>query len=361
MKGVFFSFISFCSTLIFAFDATIPVLHLPDFYDDTKQEEFLEKLENAMHEVGFFALTGTGVDPKVLDQAYEEAKAFFSKDFDQKILLTDPNGQRGYTPGESAKGEKRKDFKEFYHIGMELSEEDHQRLEYPYNLWPQDSENFKTTMQQLYQVLHTCTLDLCSVFSKALKQKDDFVAGMLEEGNSLMRLLHYPKNPPKDAIWGGAHTDINFFTILPRATARGLQVLNAEGNWIDVIVPDGAFIINCADMLENLSNGYYKSSVHRVVDPGLKQERFSIVFFAHPRSTDRLDPLAEFITKTGGIRRYANVNAFELLVERLIDLGLASKDLMEFFIDSGAIERLEEVNRFSPKAKEILQKAGYLQ
>lgn len=112
-------------------------------------------------------------------------------------------------------------------------------------------------------------------------------------------------------------------------------------------------------MLENLSNEYFRSSVHRVVDPGEGLERFSIVFFIHPNANDALNPLSNMIAKTGGIRRYANVTRLELLAERLIDLGLASKELMEFFVQSGAIAKLQEMGRFSPKAEKALIEAGY--
>lgn len=175
-----------------------------------------------------------------------------------------------------------------------------------------------------------------------------------------MRALHYPANPPANAIWAGAHTDIDLLTILPRSTAQGLQVLNIEGAWVDVVVPDGAFIINCGDMLENLTNGHFKSAVHRVVDSGRGEERYSVVFFVHPRSNDGMGPLPSFIEKTGGVKKYADVTRLELLAERLIDLGLASPSLMEFFVDSGAIEKLREVGRFSPKAEKALMEAGLI-
>jgi isopenicillin N synthase-like dioxygenase len=351
---------SFCLfSLLSAFDSTIPVLHLPDYYNEATRADFLNNLEKAASEVGFFGLTGTGVDVELLDRSYEEIIAYFDRDFDEKMSLKTTDGQRGYVPGESAKGEKRIDFKEFFHVGRELSAEDLERLKYCKNVWPEGLVDFKTTMIGLFEAMDQCKEALGDAMSAVLQQRDRFINDMIQEGDCLMRAIHYPANPPANAIWAGAHTDINLFTILPRSTARGLQLLNKDGVWIDVIVPDSAFIINCGDMLENLTNGYFKSAVHRVIDPGNKEERYSVVFFVHPRSEDRLDPLPLFIEKTGGARKYANVNRIELLAERLIDLGLASHSLMEFFIQSGAIEKLIEVNRFSPKAEKALLDAGF--
>ncbi len=352
-------FISFLSILN-AFESTIPVLHLPDFYNEATQADFLSNLEKAVSEVGFFGLTGTGVDIDLLDCSYEQIIAYFNRDIDEKMAMKTSNGQRGYAPGESAKGEKRVDFKEFFHVGRELSDDDLKRLKYYKNVWPQNLPEYKSTMIELYQAMDRCKETLGNAITMVLQQEPGYINEMIQEGDCLMRAIHYPVNPPANAIWAGAHTDIVFFTILPRSTAKGLQLLNKEGNWIDVVVPDGAFIVNCGDMLENLTNGYFKSAFHRVVDPGNGGERYSVVFFVHPRSEDRLDPLPIFIEKTGGVRKYANVNRIELLAERLIDLGLASPSLMEFFVQSGAIEKLREVNRFSPKAEKALLDAGFV-
>jgi isopenicillin N synthase-like dioxygenase len=189
-------------------------------------------------------------------------------------------------------------------------------------------------LSDLFLALDTLSGLGCAI-SEVLHEHPSFINDMTMEGDCLMRAIHYLPNPQENTLWAAAHTDIDFMTILPRSTAQGLQVLNKEGDWIDVVVPDGAFIVNCGDMLENMTNGYFKSSFHRVVDPGQGGERYSVVYFVHPRSLDRLDPLPAFIEKTGGIQRYASVNRIELLAERLIDLGLASPALIELFLQSG--------------------------
>ena len=82
-----------------------------------------------------------------------------------------------------------------------------------------------------------------------------------------------------------------------------------------------------------------------------------MVFFVHPRSFDRLDPLPSCIARTGGVRRYANATRLELLEERLVDLGLASYAMMEHLAD-GLMERQIEVGRASVKAMKKLRDAG---
>lgn len=262
------------------------------------------------------------------------------------MKINDPanNGQRGYVLSESAKGEENKDFKEFLHIGRELSEAKLEEVQgYP-NLWP-ESMDLKEPMLALFEALEQGMVPLQEAFAALVKKSADYFAKMTKEGNCLLRAIHYPAHPPKGHVWAAQHTDIDLFTILPRASSRGLQIKNKEGKWVDVIVPDGAFIINAGDMLENVSNGLFRSAVHRVVDEGRDEDRFSIVFFVHARGGDDLSPLPYCINKSGGVQRYANGTEWDLFCERLADLGLASPKMLEDLCKSGFLERQIAVGR----------------
>jgi len=65
----------------------------------------------------------------LLDRAYDQIIAYFDRDINEKIVMKTNDGQRGYVPGESAKEENRIDFKEFFHVGRELSKEGLKKLE----------------------------------------------------------------------------------------------------------------------------------------------------------------------------------------------------------------------------------------
>ncbi len=334
-----------------AFDATIPVLDMNDYYNSHSRPKFIQELYDALHEVGFFAVVNADVDGEVLDEGYQACFDFFALPIDEKMKNWSPsvNGQRGYVPGESAKGASYGDFKEFYHVGRERSD--------IANIWP-EGFNLKKPLYSLFMQLEEYALPLSSAMAEAIGARSEFLKEMIVDGEVLMRAIHYPANPPQDRLWAAEHTDIDLFTILPRATADGLQVQNKDGQWIDIKVPEGAFIVNGGDMLENLTNGEFRSGVHRVIAKGDGYERYSIVYFVHPRSQDRLDPTPSCIARTGGVRKYANATRLELLEERLVDLGLASPVMMQHLAESGLMERLIEVGRASPKAMKKLRDAG---
>ena len=75
-------------------------------------------------------------------------------------------------------------------------------------------------------------------------------------------------------------------------------------------------------MLQNPTNGFYKATTHRVVNPdNSKDPRFSMPFFVHARSEVDLNPLQSCIEKTGGEKKYPDITAGEYLHKRLVEIG----------------------------------------
>ena len=128
---------------------------------------------------------------------------------------------------------------------------------------------------------------------------------------NLLRIIHYPPlrdDDDKNAIRAGAHEDINLITVLISGSEPGLQVINANGDWVDVKSDPGWLVINIGDMLQECSGGYYPSTTHRVINPtGNNVSRFSMPFFLHPRDEVKLSDIH---------------TAKTYLEERLKELGL---------------------------------------
>ncbi|SCA62708.1 Uncharacterized protein SCG7086_AC_00410 [Chlamydiales bacterium SCGC AG-110-P3] len=343
-----------------AMDATIPVLDMNDWARPETQDRFTQTLKDACQNVGFFAVVNTNIDPEILDGAYAVAEKFFHQDPQDKMEIHVPgaNGQRGYVQSESAKGTAFKDCKEFIHIGPPMNEEQEARLQFGKNVWPTGID-LETPMMELYSELREYAIPLQQALSSAIGEEPGFLHEMTEEGDVLMRVLHYPENAPTGVPWASAHTDINLFTILPRSTADGLQVQSPDGTWIDVKVPDGSIIVNVGDILQNMTNGLFCSSVHQVQDPGDGQERFSIVMFIHPRSEDEMSPRPKMIEQTDGVAKYPTATRIELLAERLADLDLADDGLLQLLSNSNLCERNIALGKASRDAMERLEIAGY--
>ncbi|MGB1955810.1 MAG: isopenicillin N synthase family dioxygenase, partial [Candidatus Poseidoniaceae archaeon] len=202
-------------------------------------------------------------------------------------------------------------------------------LTYPANIWPTNHlPDFEMNVDSLYNKMESISTMLLSACSTYLGHHDSWLPEMAREGNTIMRIIHYPpldESTPEGAVRSAAHEDINLITLLMTATAAGLQVMDHDGTWIDVEGNHEQIIVDSGDMIQNLTNGLFKSTTHRVVNPGdPTQRRFSMPMFVHPRNEIDLTPLEEFVSQTGGTVMYPSIKAGEYLHQRLVEIGLAS-------------------------------------
>ena len=151
---------------------------------------------------------------------------------------------------------------------------------------------------------------------------------MTNDGNAIMRSTLPPLGDevPKGAVRSAAHEDINFITLLVTATADGLEVMDHDGTWIKVEGDERYIIVDSGDMIQNLTNGLFKSTTHRVVNPSSNSvRRFSMPMFVHPRNSIDLTPRPEFIAMTSGTADYQSITAGDYLHQRLVEIGLAEE------------------------------------
>ena len=111
---------------------------------------------------------------------------------------------------------------------------------YPANIWPTDTVPlFEETIDELYNKMESLSLKLlsrcctfCCPCSLYLGKEENWLGEMTENGNTIMRIIHYPPlgdNVTPGAVRSAAHEDINFITLLVTATADGLEVMDHDG------------------------------------------------------------------------------------------------------------------------------------
>lgn len=311
-------------------DRAIPVVDLKKFTEgnDAQREEFVQEIGQAFHEVGFVGVRNHGVPQEVVDGYYEASKAFFSLPVDQKRAYEIPGlaGQRGYTAfgTEKAKQSKVADLKEFYQLGQVQDNKD--KEEYPDNPFTTEVPEFTELGIKLYKAFEKSGGALLRAIALHLELDEKYFDDKIDNGHSILRSIHYPPitHEPKSAIRAEQHEDINLITLLVGASAGGLQLLNAEDEWLDIVPGDDEIVINVGDMLQRLTNNYLISTTHRVVNPPKSEwhkPRLSIPFFLHPKSDMRLDCLDFCVTEERPLQ-YEPTTAGEYLDERLREIGL---------------------------------------
>ena len=311
---------------------SIPLVDLSKFVNGSEEErrQFVADLGKAFHEVGFVGVINHQVPKDLIDNFYRVSKEFFSMPVDtkRKYEVAGLAGQRGYTSfgKEHAKQSKVADLKEFYQLGQYVSADSPYKAEYPDNPYVTDIENFSEYGEKLYKGFEVAGGHLLRAIALYLSLDENYFDEKIHDGNSILRTIHYPPitEEPRSAIRAEQHEDINLITLLVGASAGGLQLLNSNGEWLDIVPENDEIVINVGDMLQRLTNNYLKSTTHRVVNPPKEQwhvPRLSIPFFLHPKSAMDLSCLSSTVTDENPLQ-YEPITAGDYLNERLREIGL---------------------------------------
>ncbi|MFZ5617043.1 MAG: isopenicillin N synthase family dioxygenase [Pseudomonadota bacterium] len=306
----------------------VPELSLKSFTRGGEAERrlFIDALMEGFQYFGFIILKDHAVSRELLARAYEMSKAFFNLPVAEKMKgAAGPDGQRGYTPfgREHAKDAKVADLKEFWHVGREFPAASPLAKIYPPNVWPEQPARFRKTFLELYSALEEAGFAMLEALAPSLGVPDDYFRKMATDGNSILRLLHYPP-VPKDAdplaVRAAAHEDINLITILVAAEGGGLELLDRDGKWLAVETAPDNLIVDAGDMLARSTNDVIPATTHRVVNPkGPNVSRYSMPFFMHPHS----EAILECIPSCKGAgAKYKPITADAFLKQRLKEIGL---------------------------------------
>lgn len=314
-------------------ERVIPVVDLSKFTNGNEAErmEFVKKLGDAFHEVGFVGVRNHGIPKELIDQFYDSSKEFFSLPVEVKkqYEIAGAAGQRGYTSfgKEHAKQSKVADLKEFYQLGQEVEdEEDPMFGAYPINETVKEASEFTALGKSLYRAFEKSGSELLKAIAIHLDLGESYFSDRIKNGTSILRAIHYPPitEEPKSAIRAEQHEDINLITLLVGASAGGLELLNMQNEWLAITPGEDEIVVNVGDMLQRLTNNYLKSTTHRVVNPPKEEwhrPRMSIPFFLHPKSEMDLTCLDKCVTEERPLA-YEPITAGGYLDERLREIGL---------------------------------------
>ncbi|WP_304233556.1 isopenicillin N synthase family oxygenase [Jiulongibacter sediminis] len=309
---------------------SIPSVDLAEFTsgDPALKKKFVNEIGAAFTNIGFVAVKNHGLNDELREKLYAAVQKFFYQDDQLKIKYEFPelSGQRGYIGKnkETAKGFKKPDLKEFYHVGQLNPREG-----MPENIFPAEVPEFEKYTKETFETFENTGKTLLQAIALYLDLPEDYFDAKVYQGDSILRALHYfpienPELLEEGAVRAAAHGDINLITLLMGASADGLQVLRADGEWISVTALPDQIVINVGDMLDRLTNHKLKSTIHRVVNPPVEKmrtSRFSIPFFMHPRAEMDLTCLESCVTSENP-KKYVDMTAGEFLDERLKELGL---------------------------------------
>jgi isopenicillin N synthase-like dioxygenase len=246
---------------------------------DLKSENYQKTLLKSLVNTGFAVLTQHGIDFDLIKQCQTEWRKFFKREQLYKNLFINGNDSNMGYKGlgmEKAVGASKADLKEFFH----------------YKPGEEIPEGLSVPTYALFRRLEVLGLDVLKILDEA-SGNTTYELDCRESPKTLFRALYYPAmnktGYEEGAVRAAAHEDINHITMLVAATAPGLQVQDNQGKWHDVPHEENSVVVNIGDMLKLASNGLYKSTTHRVVNPDDDTtDRVSMPLFIHPWSHVKL-------------------------------------------------------------------------
>ena len=295
-------------------------------------EEVTAAIDHACSEIGFFAVVGHGLDQALVDRLLDEARAFFDRPLEEKLLAVPPDGRpRGYTPFRSEQAAYSlgkvgpPDLLQAFGAGRDpIPDEPYYRdflgqfiFE---NVWAPGSEDLRAAFAAYWDVVEPLGRRLMRLCALALGVDEEFFEPFVDRSIGQIRVTDYPawdEEPLPGQLRSGEHTDFGSITVLATDGVAGLELRDPDGVYRPAEVAPGALVINVGDLLARWTNDRWRSTYHRVtVPPGGPPyaRRLSIAFFQSPNH----DALVECLpTCVGDGPRYPPIRSGEHVLQKI--------------------------------------------
>jgi isopenicillin N synthase-like dioxygenase len=284
---------------------TVPIIDIAPYLDGRDKLGVAQKVANACRDIGFLVVTGHAIDPSLVDAARRVSTAFFDLPLGEKMRVKRPatDVARGYIGMEAESvGRSRDpnatagDLNESLMIGpVDVPEPSYAFAaaagrHFAPNLWPDEPTDLRAVWTDYYRAMAELAQTIMRIFALALDLQESFFDQKIDRHISRLRVRNYPAPevpPAPGQLRAGAHSDYGSLTILSTEDRPGgLQVCNSTGDWIDVPIIAGTFVVNIGDLMARWTNDAWVSTLHRVVNPpdgcGAESRRQSLVFFHNP-------------------------------------------------------------------------------
>ncbi|KAK9947993.1 hypothetical protein M0R45_003584 [Rubus argutus] len=269
-------------------DVEIPTVDFTMLFSDDldKRSRALEHINQVCKDFGAFYLVNHGVSDSMLEGVFKGLSDFFNpREIEDRIKQYEKKNPTDKIRWgvNSTHGENREYLKVIAH---------------PQCHCPTKPASFSETMEEYFKTMRRIVHGLGKAISNAMGFEECYIekAFNLDSGFDICSMNLYPPNfRSKSSMGLPNHTDPGFFVSLIQDVNGGLQILSHKGEWIDVNMPPNAIFINLGDHLEILTNGKYKSTLHRVVVGNNEVKRISVATLHGPSSDSFVCPAPEFV------------------------------------------------------------------
>ncbi|XP_057420668.1 jasmonate-induced oxygenase 4-like [Lotus japonicus] len=263
------------------------------------------KLRSALSSAGCFQAIGHGMSSTYLDKIREVAKHFFALPVEEKQKYARAvNEAEGY--GNDRVVSKKQVLDWSYRLSLRVFPKEKRRL----SLWPENPSDFGESLVEFSTKVKSMMDHLLRTMARSLNlEEGSFLSQFGEQSSLVARFNFYPPCSRPDLVLGvKPHTDRSGITVLLQdREVEGLQVL-VDDKWVNVPTIPDALVVNLGDQMQIMSNGIFKSPMHRVLT-NTERLRMSVAMFNEPEPENEIGPVEGLINETRP-RLYRNVNNY---------------------------------------------------
>ena len=266
------------------------------YFNSNKSIETINKIKKACINIGFFQVTGHGINKKNIKNICNVGNKFFNSSENNKKKLApkkwnnkNKNVYRGYFPN-NVNGKEGLDIGDLKVTKNYANTKRNQYIEYLNLNKSIDKKSIKILsdyFDKIFILSETLFKSIIKLYNNDTNKSK--VAFSRRKTLSTLRFNYYPNQTKpveiskQDGVALGCetHVDSGIFTILYQDKKGGLQVQNRKNKkWYNVPFNKYALVVNTGRALEYLSKGKFKATNHRVL--WNKTKRMSIPFFFEP-------------------------------------------------------------------------------
>ncbi|KAL0401008.1 UNVERIFIED_CONTAM: Flavanone 3-dioxygenase 3 [Sesamum latifolium] len=241
--------------------ADVPLINLDGMSDDpARRSIIIQEIANACRCYGFFQVVNHGISQEILDGALSAAAGFFKLPNSGKTKFMSSDVHEPVRYGTSVRDGVDK--VQFWRVF--LKHYAHPLKDW-IGLWPDNPHDYREKMGEYVVSVQELAAKIVGVITESLGLGPSYLSNKLDDGMQVMAVNCYPQCPqPELALGLPPHSDYSCLTVVLQ-DMPGLQILDSrDKSWKAVPMIPGALQVNVGDQLEVLSNGRYKSVVHKV-------------------------------------------------------------------------------------------------
>ncbi|XP_006351971.1 1-aminocyclopropane-1-carboxylate oxidase 2 [Solanum tuberosum] len=264
-----------------------PIINLEKL-NGAERAATMEKINDACENWGFFELVNHGIPHEVMDTVEKLTKGHYKKCMEQRFKeLVAKKGLEG--------------------VEVEVTDMDWESTFFLRHLpssniseIPDLDDVYREVMRDFAKRLEKLAEELLDLLCENLGLEKSYLKNTFygsKGPNFGTKVSNYPPCPKPDLIKGlRAHTDAGGIILLFQDDkVSGLQLLK-DGQWIDVPPMRHSIVVNLGDQLEVITNGKYKSVMHRVIAQK-DGTRMSLASFYNPGNDALIYPAPALVDK----------------------------------------------------------------